>query len=268
VYVRRFIIRLTIAIGAAVSSFTSLSAFAKPNVIVILDDLGYRPSDVTAFSLPKEVAFSILPQTPLSKSIAQRAAKEGRPVMLHMPMQATNQKLMGPLGLSTDMFPGAITHTLRKAIKSVPNAIGVNNHMGSAFTGQEDGMTALMEEIKRQGLFFVDSRTTALTKAQEVAERVGVPSASRQIFLDHQRNTAFFKRQFEKMKGIAKDKGYVVVIGHPHPETIAFLNQHLPSLETEGFELLSIADYFAKDDTDNQFIATYPTDINTSPPNE
>ncbi len=267
-HVRRFLISVTIAMSAAVSSLTSLSAFAKPNIIVILDDLGYRPTDVAAFSLPKEVAFSILPQTPLSKSIAQRAENEGRPVMLHMPMQATNHKSMGPLGLSTDMFPGAITHTLRKAIKSVPNAIGVNNHMGSAFTGQEDSMKALMEEIKRQGLFFVDSRTTVLTKAQEVAERVGVPNASRQIFLDHQRNTAFFEHQFKRMKDIAKAKGYVVVIGHPHPETIAFLKQQLPSLESEGFNLLSIADYFAEDEQSDPLLATYSTDSGASSPNE
>ena len=266
-YVRRFLISFTIVISV-VSSLISLSAVAKPNIIVILDDLGYRPTDVAAFSLPKEVAFSILPQTPLSKIIAQRAAQEGRPVMLHMPMQATNHKSMGPLGLSTDMFPAAIIHTLRKAIKSVPNAIGVNNHMGSAFTGQEDGMKALMEEIKRQGLFFVDSRTTVLTKAQEVAERVGVPNASRQIFLDHQRNPEFFKRQFERMKNIATDKGHVVVIGHPHPETIDFLKQHLPSLETEGFNLLSIADYFTRGDQHDQLFATYPTDSVTSSPNE
>ena len=266
-YVRRFLISFTIVISV-VSSLISLPAVAKPNIIIILDDLGYRPTDLAAFSLPKEVAFSILPQTPLSKSIAQRAENEGRPVMLHMPMQATNHKAMGPLGLSTDMFPAAITHTLRKAIKSVPNAIGVNNHMGSAFTGQEDGMKALMQEIKRQGLFFVDSRTTVLTKAQAVAERVGVPNASRQIFLDNERNSEFFERQFKRMKDIAKAKGHVVVIGHPHPETIAFLKQELPSLEAEGFNLLSIADYFAEDEQHDQLFATYPTNSGASSPNE
>ncbi|WP_420934791.1 divergent polysaccharide deacetylase family protein [Alteromonas sp. A081] len=265
---RRFLISLSIAMSVAISSLASLPALAKPNIIIILDDLGYRPTDVAAFSLPKEVAFSILPQTPLSKSIAQRAENEGRPVMLHMPMQATNHKSMGPLGLSTDMFPGAIIHTLRKAIKSVPNAIGVNNHMGSAFTEQEDAMKALMEEIKRQGLFFVDSRTTVLTKAQAIAERVGVPNASRQIFLDHQRNRAFLERQFKRMKEIAKVKGYVVVIGHPHPETIAFLKQELPALAVEGFNLLSIADYFSYSDQNDQLFATYPNDSSVSSPNE
>ncbi|BFT28977.1 hypothetical protein D210916BOD24_01530 [Alteromonas sp. D210916BOD_24] len=165
--------------------------------------------------------------------------------MLHMPMQATSDKNMGPLGLTTDMFAGAITYTLRKAIKSIPNAIGVNNHMGSAFTGKASAMEALMKEIKRQGLFFVDSRTTVLSKGKEIAERFAVPSASRHVFLDHQLDEDFLLSQFRKMKRIARQKGEVVVIGHPHPETIRFLQQHLPSLEKEGFNLISVSDRFA-----------------------
>ena len=34
----------------------------KPEIIIILDDLGYRPTDIAAFSLPTEVTFAILPQ--------------------------------------------------------------------------------------------------------------------------------------------------------------------------------------------------------------
>ncbi len=152
---------------------------------------------------------------------------------------------MGPLGLTTDMFAGAITYNLRKAMKSVPNAVGVNNHMGSAFTGQQKGMEALLKEVKRQGLFFVDSRTTVLTKGEEIAQRLGVPSASRQVFLDHKLEPAFLLKQFNHMKRIAKKNGHVVVIGHPHPETVDFLKTHLPSLEKEGLTLTSVADYFS-----------------------
>lgn len=245
------------------------AVMAKSDIIIILDDLGYRPSDVAAFSLPKEITFSILPQTPLASDIAKRAEQEGRAVMLHMPMQSQKDLHMGPLGLSTDMYAGAITHTLRRAIKSVPNAIGVNNHMGSAFTGQEQAMETLMKEIKRQGLFFVDSRTTVLTKGEQVAQRIGVPSVSRQVFLDHELTDDFLLRQFNRMKRIAKKKGQVVVIGHPHPETIAFLQEHLPALESEGFNLISVADYFAPTIAPGQALAASGVpDISVSAPNE
>ena len=82
-------------------------------------------------------------------------------------------------------------------------------------------------------------------KGEEIAQRLGVPSASRQVFLDHILEPAFLLKQFNQMKRIAKKNGHVVVIGHPHPETVNFLNTHLPSLEKEGFNLTSVADYFS-----------------------
>lgn len=218
---------------------------SEPEVIIILDDLGYRSTDLDAFVLPNEVTFSILPETPLARSIAQRAHREGRGVMLHMPMQASSDKAMGPLGLSTDMYPAAITHTLRRALKSVPYAVGVNNHMGSAFTGQAEVMHTLMEEIKRQGLFFVDSRTSVYTRGQETAQALGVPTASRQIFLDHQRTQAFLQQQFDKTKALARRKGHAVVIAHPYPETLRFLADALPTLKQQGIRLTSVADYLS-----------------------
>ncbi|WP_247670483.1 divergent polysaccharide deacetylase family protein [Alteromonas sp. MMG017] len=231
------------------TSFTSHAAGSatipvKPRVIIILDDLGYRKSDMAAFALPSEVTFSILPQTPLAQTISRKAEQQGRAVMLHMPMQSTSGKAMGPLGLSTDMYPAAITHTLRAALKSVPNAVGVNNHMGSAFTVKEPAMQTIMEEIKRQGLFFVDSRTSVNTTAQQVADRVGVPNASRQVFLDNDRSVASLNKQFEYTKRLAKRNGTVVVIAHPYPETITFLAHTLPNLVNEGIALASVNDYF------------------------
>ncbi|WP_282145943.1 divergent polysaccharide deacetylase family protein [Alteromonas stellipolaris] len=233
------------------TSFTSHAAASatipvKPRVIIILDDLGYRKSDMAAFALPSEVTFSILPQTPLAQTISRKAEQQGRAVMLHMPMQSTSGKAMGPLGLSTDMYPAAITHTLRAALKSVPNAVGVNNHMGSAFTVEEPAMQTIMEEIKRQGLFFVDSRTSVNTTAQQVADRVGVPNTSRQVFLDNDRSVASLNKQFEYTKRLAKRNGTVVVIAHPYPETITFLAHTLPSLVNEGIALASVNDYFAE----------------------
>lgn len=238
--------RLCFSLIALLASVTVNAAISSsPNVIVILDDLGYRETDLNALSLPNEVTFSILPQTPLSKIIAEKSHLQGRSVMLHMPMQSTSGKKMGPLGLSTNMPAGAMTHTFRVALKSVPNVIGVNNHMGSAFTVEENAMQTIMQELKRQNLFFIDSRTTIDTKAGKVAEAVGVAHASRHVFLDNHRSTVELLKQFTLAKTFAKRHGTVIIIAHPYPETLRFLALHLPKLAEEGITLSSVADYFS-----------------------
>lgn len=222
------------------SSYDASALEASPRVVIILDDLGYRQSDLNALTLPPEVTFAILPDTPLGFDIAHLAHNQGREVMLHMPMQASGGKRMGPLGLTTDMYPAAITHNVRQAMRTVPYAVGVNNHMGSAFTTNTDTMLAFMQEVKRQGLFFVDSRTSVASKGQQMANHLGVPNARRQVFLDNDTSELAMLRQFEMMKRIAKKQGFVVVIGHPYPETVDFLSRHLPQLAEEGFTLATV----------------------------
>lgn len=238
-----------ISIVTLASAFVSVASATTPKVMIILDDLGNSKSDMRAFTLPDEVTFSILPQTPFGKKIALKAQQEGRAVMLHMPMQARNGKYMGPLGVRVDMSPDVLTRTFREALNSVPYAVGVNNHMGSAFTDQAYAMHVIMEEVKRQGLFFVDSRTSIHTMAQKVAEELGVPNTRRQVFLDHERTPMFLHQQFEQMKALAKKNGMVVVIAHPYPETLAFLTQYLPTLEHDGMVLASVAEYLSSNET-------------------
>lgn len=231
-----------VAVQAATnhSSYDASALEASPRIVIILDDLGYRQSDLKALTLPSEITFAILPDTPLGFDIAHMAHQQGRDVMLHMPMQASGGKRMGPLGLTTDMYPAAITHNIRQAMRTVPYAVGVNNHMGSAFTTNADTMLAFMQEVKRQGLFFVDSRTSVASKGQQMANYLGVPNARRQVFLDNDTSEAAMLKQFDMMKRIAKKQGFVVVIGHPYPETVEFLSRHLPELINDGFTLSAV----------------------------
>ena len=73
---------------------------------------------------------------------------------------------------------------LNNDLKAVPNVIGVNNHMGSFLTQDRKAMAVVLGEIKRKGLFFVDSRTTSKTVAYDVARKLGLKSAMRDVFLD------------------------------------------------------------------------------------
>ncbi|GGW79127.1 divergent polysaccharide deacetylase family protein [Alteromonas halophila] len=225
----------------------SAHASEKPGIVIIIDDLGYRQSDKQALLLPKAVVFSILPDTPLATQLSRRADDQGRDVMLHLPMQAlSNNRLLGPRALTADMYPSGIASTLEAALKSVPNARGLNNHMGSLLTGRRRPMQALMYEIHQRGLFFVDSRTTSESLAQRVAQEHGVPSAHRHVFIDHQQSETFMNQQLRQLETIAQQHGVAIGIAHPHPSTLAFLSEQLPELNARGIELISMSTYFAR----------------------
>lgn len=112
----------------------SVSPPPRGTITIIIDDIGYRYTDALALSLPSEVTFSVLPNTPLASELALSGHAQGRDIMLHLPMEAHSDRALGPAALTSDMYPEAISDTTRQALLSLPFAIGVNNHMGSRLT--------------------------------------------------------------------------------------------------------------------------------------
>ncbi len=98
-----------------------------------------------------------------------------------------------------------------------------------------------MEVARQRNLFFVDSRTTAQTLAGRVAHEHGIPSLTRDVFLDHERTEAFVHQQFQQGLKIARERGSVVMIGHPYPVTVAYLRKALPTLDELGIRLLTVS---------------------------
>jgi polysaccharide deacetylase 2 family uncharacterized protein YibQ len=132
--------------------------------------------------------------------------------------------------------------TLRDNLQAVPHVIGVNNHMGSQLTQNPEAMDWLMTELKQQGLFFIDSRTSADSLAMATAISQQLPTDERDVFLDHERTQAFISKQFDYLLKLAKRDGHALAIGHPYPETLDLLEQRLPQLQAQGIELVSISE--------------------------
>lgn len=237
---------------ALLSSLPGLAAsHSAPSVqpaeiYLIIDDMGYRPTDDLAFSLPKAVTFSILPHTPQGQQFAIRAHAEARDVMLHLPMEASSDKSLGPGAITSTMFDEEISRTIESALLSVPYAVGVNNHMGSELTASGKAMQTVMTTLKETGLFFVDSRTTRFTVAQQVAREYDIPNARRHVFLDHELTEDFMNAQWQRMLALTKTHRKVIAIAHPHPQTIAFLQQKLSEMPAQLLTLKSMSAFFDK----------------------
>jgi hypothetical protein len=127
-------------------------------------------------------------------------------------------------------------------LATVPYAVGVNNHEGSRATADPRLMQELMPMLREKNLFFVDSRTTAQTVAYQVAQRDGVRSAYRKVFLDDTPERGAIIAQIQLAKRDALRDGWAIAIGHPHPATIAALRDELPRLQSEGVRLVFASD--------------------------
>lgn len=212
-------------------------------IAIVIDDLGNN-KDAFKKLLKMEIpfSFSVLPHQEYTRYISKEAKKKRYDVLLHLPMEPENsEKLYGDGFILSSMTPNEMLKEFENDLKSVPGAIGVNNHMGSFLTQDRKAMAIVLGEIKRKGLFFVDSRTSSKTVAYDVAKKLGLKSAERNVFLDDIEDEEQVIKQIELLISTARKNGRAIAIGHPRPETIAALEKMLPALKTDGIEIVPVS---------------------------
>lgn len=222
---------------------------STPAVAIIIDDVGHNlRQGRRLIALPLPVALAILPQTLAAEQLAREAVAAGRTVLLHQPMENGAGLSIGPGGMYSGMSRERLQAQLRSNLDSLPGVRGVNNHMGSRLTAEREPMDWVMQVLHERGLFFIDSRTTAQTQAAIAAAAAGVPHLSRQVFLDNQRTPEAIGRAFDQALAIARRTGTAVMIGHPYPQTIDYLEQRLtedlPAIE--GVRVVSVEELLGR----------------------
>ena len=215
----------------------------KYKVAIVIDDMGRDISKLTELSeLDSAINIAILPHLKDSKAIADETHERGWNVILHLPMEPQNIEKHNPGegALLVSMTGEELRNTIRSDLESVPHAIGINNHMGSRFTEDEALMKVVMSAAKEEGVFFLDSKTTAKSVGEKLAQKMGVKTASRSIFLDNSQDKEYIRGQIEELISVAKKNGTAIGIGHPHPETISVLIEKEADFEREGIGLVRL----------------------------
>jgi hypothetical protein len=223
---------------------SSLGMGLHPKIAIVIDDLGGEnkiSQELLRWDLP--VTFSILPFTPYSKTLAGEAHRKGKEIILHLPMEPRGypQVRPGEGVLLEEMDETNLLRQLSKDIEAVPYIKGVSNHMGSRLMEDPEKIKIVLSELKRRGLFFLDSRTTPQTIGLQVAQSVGLKAMERSIFIDNSSADEDIKQQLERLIQISLSKGKAIGIGHPHPSTIKSLKEMIPKMKEMGIELVPLS---------------------------
>ncbi len=211
-----------------------------PRISIVIDDLGRGLRDLDALAgLGIPLTYSVLPFETRTAQVVAELRERGVEYLCHLPMEANSGADPGPGALRLAMSRDQLQDATRRALAAVPGAVGVNNHMGSGMLSQQAAMTTVLEELARQGLYFLDSRTSADTVGYSLARQLGIKAAERQVFLDTVRDGDAIRGQFDALLATARKRGGAVAIAHPHPETLEVLAVAIPAARAEGFEFVT-----------------------------
>ncbi|MDY0874039.1 divergent polysaccharide deacetylase family protein [Dongia rigui] len=220
----------------------------RPMITIVLDDVGVAPQHAEmAVALPAPIVLSIMTYAKNSAALAREARAKGHEIMVHMPMQPVNPAVNpGPNALDVGMDGDELLRRIVWGLGRFKGYVGFNNHMGSRFTQDAAGMRIVLQEAKRRGLLFLDSKTIAGSVGDKLAAEMGVTHIARDIFLDDDMSEAAVARQLAAAEAVAIRQGYAVAIGHPHPGTIAVLKRWLPEAKARGFAIVPLTTIIKK----------------------
>jgi polysaccharide deacetylase 2 family uncharacterized protein YibQ len=216
----------------------------RPMLALVIDDVGVdRKRSARALAeLPAAVTMSFLPYAPEVARQAQDARTRGHEIIVHVPMEPDNSSIdPGPHALRVSAAPDALLRDFDWDLAQFDGYVGINNHMGSRFTRDAEGMRAILTVLKARGLLFLDSRTTGQTVGPRIARDLGLPFLERDVFLDNVASAPAIEAQLAVFERLARHDGYAIAIGHPREETLDVLIPWAQSIEARGFTLVPLS---------------------------
>ncbi len=196
----------------------------RPKLAIIIDDVSFA-RDVRAIkSLHMPLTMSFLPPSKRHPNSAKLAQKEPF-YMVHLPLEAMHFNSEETYTLRVSDTQEQIAARIAKLQQLFPRVAYMNNHTGSKFTADEGAVNRLIFTLRQKKIRFIDSRTTAETKIPKVMQSYGSPYIARDVFLDHESNVSYIKKQIALAVRKAKKHGSAIAIGHPRKETLQALKE-------------------------------------------
>jgi polysaccharide deacetylase 2 family uncharacterized protein YibQ len=217
--------RLLLESTLAITSKTEVNG---PKLIIVIDDIGENHTVLKGLiKLNIPLTFAVWPNASFTRESVELISQEKHDLLVHFPMEPKGYPAVNPGddSLFVSMTPDEIKKRVAENLGKIPEAIGVNNHMGSRFTSNKKGMKIALAEFKQHGLFFLDSLTSSKSVGRKSAKIVDIPFYERDTFLDNVKDVTAIIHQLKKSERIAHSKGFAIAIGHPYPETLSALKK-------------------------------------------
>jgi polysaccharide deacetylase 2 family uncharacterized protein YibQ len=218
---------------------------ARPRVAILLADFAMREADSEEAMrrLPVAVSVVLSPYAARPASMQEQARAAGREVWLSVPMEPRGFPLDDPgnRALLTGAAPAQNAAALRWVLSRAEGYAGTTGALGSlrgeryAASGQ---MGALLEELGRRGLMYVDPRVDGALPPPPP----GTPPAPRRavdVVIDEPAVRTEIEAKLERLEQLARDRGSALGLASaPVPVTVERLAAWTALLAQRGVLLV------------------------------
>jgi polysaccharide deacetylase 2 family uncharacterized protein YibQ len=219
-------------------------------LMLVVDAFGPAENDSLGgefLALGVPLTGAVLPRVKGTRTWAERLAKAGDDVVVQLPMEPMNypQRDPGPGAVLVDMPAGQIQREVKKNLGDVPGAVGATSYMGQMALADEAAMGAVMLELKRAKVFYLDARPIPTSVAADRAAREGVLCFRIDSVLEapgrYDAQVKGMNRLLDDAIDLARRRGYAIVLAHPDRATLDVLKRAVPKLKRSGVRFLPVS---------------------------
>jgi polysaccharide deacetylase 2 family uncharacterized protein YibQ len=209
-------------------------------------DLDRSPVKLYRAFLKSPVLFSVAirPDKAEATRIGREVRLENHEVLLHLPMEPKGYPRVDPGkdAILLDLSRIEIEDRITRCLSAVGPVQAVVSRLGSAALNDPDVMRAVLDELKRRDLPFIDSHPSGPSMVEEIGEETGARTLTVGGSLDDDKGTAASVRaRIREVAASAVQHGSLVVMVRPSALVLDVLESELPRIKAQGVELVPIS---------------------------
>jgi polysaccharide deacetylase 2 family uncharacterized protein YibQ len=172
---------------------------------------------------------------------AARAVKDaGRELFLHLPMEPRGYPRVDPgkNAILLDLSRVEIEERISKSLGALGAPQGIVTRMGSAAVNDPDVMHAVLGEVKRRDLLFVDAHGAGPSVVEETGEEMGARTLTLGGTLDASGSPAAIRARLAQLIQTAQQRGALAVAVRANAVVLTVLEAQRDELEKEGVAIV------------------------------
>ena len=216
----------------------------RPRIALVITELGASTPvlEGAIARLPGAVTFAFQAGLPELQAQVDAARANGHEVLLSVPMEPVGypRNDPGPGTLLTALSDERNVERLEAAMASATGYVGLTSTTGTKFTASRPSLQAVLFQVQRRGLSWVDAWLVPESQATRLSTTLGLPRAVADVQVDREESPNGIDAQLAELERLAKANGAAVGFAQPYPVTIERIARWAASLKDRGIVLAPV----------------------------
>jgi hypothetical protein len=221
-----------------------------PRIAIIIGGMGLNDLSTQSVisRLPPAVTLAFAPYGARVEQLARSARDAGHEILLQAPLEPFDSAdAPGPHVIPAGNAPKA-EDELHWQMGRMIGYIGLVNYLGGKFTADRESVSALMAELSRRGLDYIDDGSAPQSLAGEVATEKAVNFLKVDVRIDEVRRPEAIDAALLKLESLAKQNGVAVGFASGLTMTSERIANALVDLARRGVVLVPVSAAFRAGD--------------------